>query len=64
MTDTNKKDAKKGYSAEQVEHFLDQVKLLRNAQPKIQLDLSSLAEQLTVERAKTYANEAMGRSCS
>lgn len=61
MTDTNKKDANKGYSAEQVEHFLDQVKLLRNSQPKIQLDLSSLAGQLTVERAKTFANEAMGR---
>lgn len=61
MSDTDEKTTTEGYSEDQVEHFLDQVQLLRNAQPSIQLDLSSLAGQLTAERAKTYANEAMGR---
>lgn len=61
MNDTDKKVDIGGYSTDQVEHFLNQVQLLRNAQPRIQLDLSSLAEQLTVERAKVYANQAMGR---
>jgi len=61
MNDTNKKADIGGYSTDQVENFLNQVQLLRNAQPRIQIDLSSLAEQLTVERAKIYANQAMGR---
>jgi hypothetical protein len=61
MNETDEKSNYGNYTTDQVEHFLNKIKLLRNAQPSIQLDLSLLAEQLTVERAKTYANEAMGR---
>lgn len=50
-----------GYSPEQVSHLLDQVRNLRNAQPAVQLDLSHLSEQLTVPRARIFANEALGR---
>jgi hypothetical protein len=48
------------YSSEQVHNFIDEIQKLRNAQPGVQLDLSHLSEQLTVQRAKTYANEALG----
>lgn len=61
MNDRNEKSDNAGYPKDQVEHLLNQVQLLRNAQPRIQIDLSVLAEQLTVKRAKTYANEALGR---
>ena len=61
MKDTDEKTDNEGYSTEQVDQFFKKVQQLRNKQPSIQLDLSSLAEQLTIERAKTYANEAMGR---
>lgn len=50
-----------GYSSEQVSQFVQRIRELRNAQPSIQIDLSHLSGQITVERARTYANEALGR---
>lgn len=50
-----------GYSAEQLRGFHQRMRELRNAQPSIQLDLLHLSEQLTVQRARTFANEALGR---
>lgn len=50
-----------GYSPEQIQRFRERVRELRNAQPGIQLDLSHLSEQLSVRRARTFANEALGR---
>ena len=51
----------KGYSQKQVRHLLDQVRDLRNAQPAVRVDLAYLSEQLTAQRARTFANEALGR---
>lgn len=50
-----------GYSSEQVHHFLDQIRKLRNEQPRVQWDLFEFSERLTVQRARTFANEALGR---
>jgi hypothetical protein len=40
---------------------MHQLRLLRDAHPGVREDLSHLAGQLTVERARTFANEALGR---
>lgn len=61
MSDTEEPTDSGGYSPDQVKHFLDRLQELRNAQPAVQIDLSYLSERLTVKRAKTFANEAMGR---
>jgi len=61
MSGTEEPTDSGGYSPDQVQHFLDRLRELRNAQPGIQIDLSYLSEQLTVQRAKTFANEALGR---
>lgn len=50
-----------GYTDQQVRCMLDQVRAQRNAQPGVQLDLSELAARLTVERARVFANQALGR---
>lgn len=49
------------YSPKHVSHLLDKLRDLRNAQPGVRLDLSHLSEQLTVQRARTFSNEALGR---
>lgn len=61
MNDSEEPTESGGYSPDQVHHLLDQVGQLRNAQPGVQIDLTHLSEQLTVQRARTYANEALGR---
>jgi hypothetical protein len=64
MTDairTSSNDTSCGYSVEQVRYFLGKVRELRNAQPAVQLDLSDLAAKLSVPRARTFANEGLGR---
>ncbi len=50
-----------GYTASQSRRLIDELQALRDAQPRVQLDLGHLAEQLTVLRAKTFATEALGR---
>jgi hypothetical protein len=51
----------RGFSSEQVRELMDHLQALRNAQPTVQLDLSHLASQLAVPRARTFANEGLGR---
>lgn len=50
-----------GYSSRQVGRLLDQLSDLHNAQPEIRQDLFHLSQQITVQRARTFANEALGR---
>lgn len=50
-----------GYSAAESQQLIVQLHELRDAQPGVQVDLAHFAEQLTVPRAKTFANEALGR---
>lgn len=50
-----------GYSEAHIKRLLVRLRELRNTQPNIQIDLSYLSEQLTVERATTFVNQAMGR---
>lgn len=50
-----------GYSAEHIDHFASTLRGLRNTQPTVQLDLAHLADQLSAARARTFANEALGR---
>lgn len=51
----------RGYTAEQARRFREDLQKLRNAGPGVQMDLAHLAGQLTVERARTFANQALGR---
>lgn len=57
---TSSKDSR-GYSAKQARKLQEQVRELRNKQPTVQLDLASLADQLTVPRARKFAHEGLGR---
>jgi hypothetical protein len=50
-----------GYTSEQSRKMLDNLRDLRNAQPAVQLNLANVAERLTVPRARTFANEGLGR---
>jgi len=50
-----------GYSEKQIAHFESEVMKLRNAQPRVQMDLGLLVEQMSVQRAKVYGSQAMGR---
>jgi len=54
-------DSGHGYSAAQAAKLMNHLRDLRDAQPGVRVDLSHLAGQLTVERARTFANEALGR---
>ncbi|RBA25499.1 hypothetical protein [Herminiimonas fonticola] len=49
------------YSAKHARDFMKEVRTLRNAQVTVQIDLYSLAGQLKVPRARTFANEGIGR---
>ncbi|MBL8388938.1 MAG: hypothetical protein JNK17_12055 [Hydrogenophaga sp.] len=49
------------YTAAQASELTNRLLELRDAQPGVRLDLAHLAEQLTIPRAKTFANEALGR---
>lgn len=49
------------YSPKQIAHLQGKLRDLRNAHPGVRLDLSHLSEQLTVQRARTFSNEALGR---
>lgn len=51
----------RGYTAKQCRSLLDDLQKLRNAGPGVQMDLAHLAQHLTVERARTFANQALGR---
>lgn len=51
----------RGYSLSQCDHFRAELTRLRDAEPRVQIDLSHLAGQLKVERARTFANEGLGR---
>lgn len=51
----------RGYSASQVTGFTDHVPRLRNAGLAVAIDLSHLANQLSSKRARTFANEGIGR---
>jgi hypothetical protein len=59
LSDSNTREGK--YSDLQARHMLDRIHVLRNAQPSVQLDLSELACRLTAERARVFANQALGR---
>jgi hypothetical protein len=50
-----------GYSNAQVREFEDQIRKLRNEAARLKFDLGHLGEQLTVPRAKTFANQGLGR---
>jgi hypothetical protein len=56
--------SKRGYSASKARQLTTHLCELQNAQPTIQLDLSHLAGQLAVPRARTFANEGLGRRLS
>lgn len=53
-----------GYSGAQAAKIMRQLGELRDAHPGVQMDLSHLAQQLTVLRARTFANDALGRRLS
>jgi hypothetical protein len=50
-----------GYSEKHLQHFFETVQELRNSQPAVRIDLANLANQLSTPRAKTFANEGIGR---
>lgn len=52
---------RRGYSAAQVSDFAGQVRKLRNEGAGLRFDLGHLAEQLTASRAKTFAQQGVGR---
>jgi hypothetical protein len=52
---------RRGYSAVQVSNFDEQLRKLRNEAMRFKFDLGHLAEQLTVTRAKTFAQQGLGR---
>jgi len=51
----------RGYSAAQVSNFEEQVRKLRNESARLKFDLGCLSEQLTASRAKTFAQQGLGR---
>lgn len=57
----DEKTERNGYSDAQVREFEDQIGKLRNEAARLKFDLGHLGEQLTVPRAKTFANQGLGR---
>src|SRR5450755_2243045 len=60
MTEANC-DSNKGYSSEQLAEFDETVQRLRNETAGVQMLLHELSERLTKTRARTFANEGVGR---
>lgn len=52
---------RQGYSAVQVSNFNEQLRKMRNDGARLKFDLGHLAEQLTAPRAKTFAQQGLGR---
>ncbi len=55
------RDSIKGYSSKQLAEFKEGVQKLRNETVGVQLVLHELSERLTKPRARTFANEGVGR---
>lgn len=50
-----------GYTAEQCESFREKIVELRNAQLLVLTDMADIAQRLTCQQARTFANEGLGR---